>query len=124
PAELVPLGAALGKLTCHLAQEREASVARAMCVPMAGLLPGILTSDMKRRAFITLLGGAAAAWPLTVRAQQGERVRRIAWFGLGRADVPSPYLDSLRAGLRERGWIDGRNLTIGMYWATGQQDMD
>jgi putative ABC transport system substrate-binding protein len=78
---------------------------------------------VKRREFITLLGGASA-WPLAARAQQGERVRRIAWFGLGRADVPSPYLDALRFGLRERGWIEGRNLTIGMYWATGQQDMD
>ena len=79
---------------------------------------------MRRREFITLLGGAAAAWPLAARAQQPERMRRIAWFGLGRADVPSPYLDALRSGLRERGWIEDRNLTISMYWATGQQDMD
>jgi putative ABC transport system substrate-binding protein len=50
-------------------------------------------------------------------------MRRIAWFGLGRADVPSPYLDALRSGLRERGWIEGNNLTISVYWATGQ-DMD
>jgi putative tryptophan/tyrosine transport system substrate-binding protein len=78
---------------------------------------------MKRREFITLLGGAAVAWPLEGRAQQRERMRRIAWFGLGRADVPSPYLDALRSGLRERGWIEGNNLTISMYWTTGQ-DMD
>jgi len=77
---------------------------------------------VRRREFITLLG-VAAAWPLAARAQQRERMRRIAWFGLGRADVPSPYLDALRSGLRERGWIEGHNLTIGMYWATGQ-DMD
>jgi len=78
---------------------------------------------MKRREFITLFGGAAA-WPLVARAQQPERMRRIAWFGLGRADVPSPYLDALRSGLHERGWVEGRNLTIGTYWVTGQQDMD
>jgi len=75
-----------------------------------------------RRELIAALGGASA-WPLAARAQQPERMRRIAWFGLGRADVPSPYLDALRSGLRERGWIEGRNLTIGTYWATGQQDM-
>jgi putative tryptophan/tyrosine transport system substrate-binding protein len=79
---------------------------------------------VKRREFITLLGGVAAAWPLAARAQQPERMRRIAWFGLGRADVPSPYLDALRSGLRERGWIEGHNLTISAYWATGQQEMD
>ena len=78
---------------------------------------------MRRRDFVTLLGGAAA-WPLAARAQQPERMRRIAWFGLGRADVPSPYLDALRPGLRERGWIEGHNLTISAYWATGQQEMD
>src|SRR5262245_53478574 len=66
----------------------------------------------------------AAAWPLAALAQQQERMRRIAWFGLGRADVPSPYLDALRSGLHERGWVEGRNLTIGTYWVTGQQDMD
>jgi putative ABC transport system substrate-binding protein len=48
----------------------------------------------------------------------------IAWLGLGRADEPSPYLDSLRAGLRELGWIEGRNLTIGVFWATGREDME
>src|SRR6266545_767782 len=77
-----------------------------------------------RRELIAALGGAAAVWPHTARAQRPERMRRIAWFGLGRADVPSPYVDALRSGLRERGWIEGRNLTIGTYWAAGQQDMD
>ena len=80
-------------------------------------------SRMKRREFITLLGGAAA-WPLAARAQQGERVRRIAWLGAGRADQPSPYVDSLRAGLRELGWSEGRNLTIGLFWATGLDNME
>jgi putative ABC transport system substrate-binding protein len=79
---------------------------------------------MGRREFITLLGGSAATWPLAAHAQQPERMRRIAWFGLGRVDVPSPYLDALRSGLREHGWIEGRNLTISTHWATGQQDID
>ena len=59
---------------------------------------------MLRREFITLFGSVAAAWPLTARAQQADRARHIAW--LGRAGEPSPYLDSLRAGLREFGRIE------------------
>src|SRR5207247_2601310 len=76
------------------------------------------------RQFITLLGSAAAAWPLAAGAQQPERMRRIAWLGAGRTDEPSPYLDSLRAGLRELGWSEGRNLTIGLFWATGLDNME
>ena len=76
---------------------------------------------MLRREFITLFGSVAAAWPLTARAQQADRARHIAW--LGRAGEPSPYLDSLRARLREFGWIEGRNLTIGLFWATGREDI-
>jgi hypothetical protein len=64
-------------------------------------------------------------WPVVAWAQQrADRVRRIAWFGLGRSDEPSPYVDSLRAGLRDLGWIEGRNLTIGLFWATGREDME
>src|SRR5688500_11990401 len=80
--------------------------------------------QLHRREFITLFGSAAVAWPFTARAQRADRMRRIAWLGLGRADEPSPYVDSLRAGLRELGWIEGRNLTIGLFWATGREDME
>ncbi len=79
---------------------------------------------MERREFMRLLSGTAISWPFAARAQQADRVRRIAWLGLGRADEPSPYLDSLRAGLNELGWIEGRNLTIGLFWATGREDME
>jgi putative ABC transport system substrate-binding protein len=79
---------------------------------------------MQRREFLALLGGAALAWPEAVQAQRSERVRRIAWLGLGRPDAPSPYLEPLRTGLRELGWTEGRNLTIGLYWATGREDME
>jgi len=81
--------------------------------------------QIRRREFIVSLGCAAAGWPVVAWAQQrADRVRRIAWFGLGRSDEPSPYADSLRAGLRDLGWIEGRNLTIGLFWATGREDME
>ena len=61
-----------------------------------------MASYIARRKFLaTLLGGAAAVWPLAARAQQrADRVRRIAWFGLGRSDEPSPYVDALRSKKR------------------------
>lgn len=77
---------------------------------------------MHRRKFIAALG-SAAAWPLAARAQVAA-ARRVAWFGLGRPDEPSPYLDSLRAGLSELGWVEGRNLTITAFWASGREDME
>jgi putative ABC transport system substrate-binding protein len=80
---------------------------------------------MRRRDVISLLGGAAATWPLTAWAQQQpNRVRMIAWLGVGTPGQPSPYLESLRAGLRELGWVEGRNLKLGTFWATGIDDMD
>ena len=79
---------------------------------------------MRRRDFVKGIAGSTVGWPLAARAQRGERMRRIAWLGAGRADEPSPYLDSLRAGLRELGWIEGRNLTIERFWATGLDNMD
>ena len=79
---------------------------------------------MQRREFITLLGSAVATWPLTAQAQAPDRMRYVAWLGLGHAGTPSPYLDSLRAGLRELGWVEGRNLKIVAFWATGREDME
>jgi putative tryptophan/tyrosine transport system substrate-binding protein len=72
---------------------------------------------MKRREFITLLGGVAA-WPLTTREQQPSRVRRI---GVLMAHAESDrefqaYLDAFRDGLRELGWTDGRNIRIDARW--------
>src|SRR5437870_2097228 len=70
------------------------------------------------------IAGLECTWPLAARARQRERVRRIAWLGAGRADEPSPYLESLRAGLGEVGWSEGRKLTIGLFSATGLDNME
>ena len=73
---------------------------------------------MKRREFIALLGGAAAAWPLAVRAQQTERIRRIGIL-MSIADGPEGQarIAALRQGLQELGWVEGRNLQIDYRWS-------
>src|SRR5262245_29936054 len=68
---------------------------------------------MRRREFIALLGSSAVAWPLAVRAQQGERVRRIGLL-MGQADdrEGQARVTPLKEGLQELGWTDGRNIQI------------
>jgi putative tryptophan/tyrosine transport system substrate-binding protein len=79
---------------------------------------------MKRRDFITLLGSAAAAWPLAVRAQQGERMRRIGVFSALSADDPEwqARLAAFHQGLQELGWIVGRNIRIEHRVGPGDDD--
>ena len=74
---------------------------------------------MQRREFITLLGGAAAAWPLPARGQQGE-IRRIGVLLPAPADDPDyqTWVGAFRQALQELGWIDGRNARIEIRWAT------
>ena len=78
---------------------------------------------MKRREFITLLGGATATWPLAARAQQGERVRRIGVFAFGAESDPAAqaYVRALRQGLEQLGWIEGRNTRVDYRWASGDR---
>jgi putative ABC transport system substrate-binding protein len=77
---------------------------------------------MRRRDFMALLGGTAAAWPLAARAQQG-RVRRIGWFG---AAKDHPYqiaaIAAFRKGLADLGWVEGRNVAIEQRWSSGDTD--
>jgi putative ABC transport system substrate-binding protein len=75
---------------------------------------------VKRRQFITLLGGAAAAWPIAVRAQ-GERVRRIGVLMYTTADEPASQarIAALQQGLQQAGWSVGRNLRIDTRWSAG-----
>src|SRR5262245_29357656 len=80
---------------------------------------------MRRRDFITLLGGAAAAWPPVARAQQGERTRRIGVLsGFGAEDDPDAQ--AMRAafvhGMQQLGWVEGRNLQIDYRWGLGNAE--
>ena len=70
---------------------------------------------IRRREFITLLGGAAA-WPMAARAQ--TKRARIGWFTV----APHPYLDAFRRGLRELGWIEGENIVIEETYADGHPE--
>jgi putative tryptophan/tyrosine transport system substrate-binding protein len=67
---------------------------------------------VKRRELITLLGGAAAAWPLAARAQQQAKVFSIGWLTAQRASSLAPFLDVFRSGLAELGYREGDNLKI------------
>jgi putative ABC transport system substrate-binding protein len=79
---------------------------------------------LKRREFITLLGGAAAAWPLAARAQQAERMRRIGVLMNRTVDDAhgQARLLALRQALQQLGWSDGRNVQIDIRW--GEDDVD
>src|SRR5262245_5068382 len=77
---------------------------------------------MKRREFITL-GGAAAAWPLAARAQQGERMRRVAvLMSLADDSEGQVRLAAFLRGLAAMGWSDGRNVRIDTRWGAGDTD--
>src|SRR6266478_9340554 len=77
--------------------------------------------QVQRREFITLLGGAAAAWPLAARARQRDGVRRIAVL----MDTEETNTDgqariaAFRQGLQQLGWTEGRNIRIDLRWGGG-----
>jgi putative tryptophan/tyrosine transport system substrate-binding protein len=79
---------------------------------------------MKRRKFITLLGGAVASWPLAARAQQGERMRRIGVLMNRAADIPEGQdrLAAFHQGLQELGWRIGHNVRIDTRWSADNAD--
>jgi len=83
-----------------------------------------MTAKMKRRAFITVLGGAAAAWPLAARAQPGK-VWRIGFIAGGARPVPldrSPYAGFLQ-GMRELGYVEGRDFTMEWRFAEARYEL-
>jgi putative tryptophan/tyrosine transport system substrate-binding protein len=79
---------------------------------------------MKRREFITLLGGAAVSWPLAARAQQRERMRRVGVLMNRVADDPEAQarLKAFVQGLQQLGWAEGRNVRMDVRWTAGVAD--
>jgi putative ABC transport system substrate-binding protein len=79
---------------------------------------------MRRREFISLLGGVVAAWPLSVRAQQSERLRRISvLMGVAESDLEGQrYIKAFLQGLQELGWAAGRNVQIEYRWGRADPD--
>src|SRR5262249_62378783 len=77
-----------------------------------------------RRQFITLLGGAATAWPLAARAQQGDRVRRIGVLMGMKADDPEGLarLAAFAQGLQQSGWTIGQNVRVDYRWRGSNAD--
>jgi putative ABC transport system substrate-binding protein len=76
---------------------------------------------MRRREFISLLGGAAVSWPVGARAQQGAMP--VIGFMSGRSPADSAYLvDAFRQGLRETGYLEGETISVEYRWADGDYD--
>ena len=77
---------------------------------------------MRRREFIRLLGGTAAAWPFAARAQQAGKVPRIGFLGPASPSTFAARLEGFRQGLRDFGYIEGATITIEYRWAEGRYE--
>ena len=77
---------------------------------------------MRRRAFISLLGGAAAAWPIAARAQQPRKLPTIGFLVAGTPSTYGLWFAALVERLRELGWIEGRTVAIEYRWAEGRPE--
>ena len=78
--------------------------------------------QLKRREFITLLGGAAAAWPLAARAQQPAKLPPLGYLGANTPSAESQRIAAFLQRLRELGWIEGRTIAIEVRRAEGRNE--
>jgi hypothetical protein len=76
---------------------------------------------VKRREFITLLSGAAAAWPLTAQAKQAGKLPTIGFLSGPTASAAGQWVTAFKERLRELGWIEGRTVAIEVRWAEGHR---
>jgi putative ABC transport system substrate-binding protein len=77
---------------------------------------------VKRREFITLLGGAATAWPVAVTAQQSPKLPTIGFLGVSTPSAWSDWVAAFAQRLRELGWVEGRTVAIEYRWAEGRRE--
>jgi putative ABC transport system substrate-binding protein len=81
-----------------------------------------MASHIGRRKFLATLGGAAAAWPLTARAQQPAKLPTIGFLGPSTPSAESQRMVAFVQRLRELGWIEGRNIAIEVRWGEGRNE--
>ncbi len=81
-----------------------------------------MTACIRRREFITLLGGSAAAWPLAARAQQAAKLPTIGVLSGQTRSTAGQWVAAFEQRLRELGWIEGRTVAIEVRWAEGRSE--